>query len=152
MVMVILKRTDASHIDFQKLTKELDESLGVYYKEETSFYDALNTISNIEYAVVAYDDKGNCVGCGGLKKYANETIEIKRMFVRSNQRGKGIATLVLNELEKWATELHFKKSVLETLKEKLYAINFYKKNGYAVIPNFGAYKSAENSICFSKEI
>lgn len=67
-------------------------------------------------------------------------------------RGKGIATIVLNELEKWSHELNFKKCILETLKEKPYAIRFYKKNGYKTIPNFGEYIKAENSVCFEKEL
>ena len=36
--MVVIKRTDAKNTDFQNLAKELDQSLEVYYKEETSFY------------------------------------------------------------------------------------------------------------------
>ena len=112
----------------------------------------MNTISNIKHTVVAYNEKGECIGCGGIKQYNPKTIEIKRMFVDENQRGKGVATLILNELEKWGKELHFKQCILETMKEKSYAISFYKKNGYSVIPNFGAYKDAENSICFSKDI
>ena len=149
---MILKRTDAHNSDFQKLVKELDKSLGVYYKDEISFYSNLNAISDIEYAVVAYDEKENCIGSGGLKKYTNEIIEVKRMFVSPTQRGKGIATMVLNELENLAHELQFKQCILETMKEKTYAINFYIKNNYSIIPNFGAYKNAENSICFSKNI
>ncbi|MEP1489095.1 MAG: GNAT family N-acetyltransferase [Algibacter sp.] len=70
----------------------------------------------------------------------------------SSFRGKGIATLVLKELENWSNELNFKACILETLKEKPYAIKFYEKNNYKVIPNFGEYIKAENSICFEKKL
>ena len=72
------------------------------------------------------------------------------MFVSPNCRGKGVAALVLNELEKWSIELKFKKCILETLKEKPYAIRFYEKNKYEKIPNFGEYIKDEDSICFAK--
>lgn len=150
--MITIKRTDSTNTDFQELVKELDKSLGIYYKEETSFYDKLNKIEKIKQAIVAYDKEGIAVGCGGIKEYSKEAMEIKRMFVPVTQRKKGIATLILNELEKWSNELHFKKCILETLKEKHYAIGFYKKNNYNEIPNFGEYIKAENSICFEKKI
>ena len=150
--MTVLKRTDATNVDFRKLVKELDISLGIYYKEETSFYEVLNTIDDIKHAVVAYDDKNNLIGCGGIKAFSKSQVEIKRMYVVPTFRGKGIATLILHELEEWSTELNFEKCILETLKEKAYAISFYKKNNYSVIPNFGEYAKAENSVCFEKSI
>lgn len=150
--MTVLKRTDATNVDFRKLVKELDISLGIYYKEETSFYEVLNTIDDIKHAVVAYDDDDNLIGCGGIKAFSKSQVEIKRMYVVPTFRGKGIATLILHELEKWSTELNFEKCILETLKEKAYAINFYKKNNYNVMPNFGEYAKAENSVCFEKAI
>lgn len=150
--MTVIKRTITSNPDFKRLVKELDESLGVYYKEEVSFYETLNSLSEIKHAVVAYDKEGKPVGCGAFKKYTTKEIEIKRMYVVSSERGKGIATLILYELEKWGMELNCNKALLETLKEKPYAIAFYKKNGYKVTSNFGDYISAENSICFEKQM
>jgi len=149
---ITIKRTDSNNLDFQKLVKALDESLKVYYKEEVSFYNTLNVIDEIKQAVVAYDELGNLVGCGAFKKYSNEEAEIKRMFVPLIYRGKGIATLMLNELENWSKEFNFKKCILETLKEKHYAISFYRKNHYKETPNFGEYKSAKNSLCFAKQL
>jgi GNAT superfamily N-acetyltransferase len=150
--MIIVKRTNSDNVDFQKLVNELDVDLGVYYKEEQSFYGKLNNIEKIKYTIVAYDEEEKPVGCGGIKQFSKNEIEIKRMYVPPTYRGKGIATIVLNELEKWSKELKFKKSILETLKEKPYAIGFYKKNGYKIIPNFGEYIKAKNSVCFEKEL
>tara|TARA_R110000822_G_scaffold307236_1_gene434130 strand:- start:159 stop:614 length:456 start_codon:yes stop_codon:yes gene_type:complete len=148
--MITFKRTDSDNKDFQKLVKELDIDLGIYYKEEESFYGELNNIDKIKYTVVAYDEKGNPVGCGGIKEFSKSEVEIKRMYVPPTYRGNGIATIVLNELEKWSAELKFEKCILETLKEKPYAIGFYQKNNYKIIPNFGEYVKAENSVCFEK--
>jgi len=150
--MITFKRTDSDNTDFQKLVKELDVDLGIYYKEEESFYEELNSIDKIKYTVVAYDEKGNPVGCGGIKEFSKSEVEIKRMYVPPTYRGNGIASIVLNELEKWSTELKFEKCILETLKEKPYAIRFYQKNNYKIIPNFGEYIKAENSVCFEKEL
>lgn len=150
--MITVKRTNSDNLDFIKLIKELDADLNVYYKEETSFYGELNTLDKIKQVVVAYNDKEQAIGCGGIKEFSKSDVEIKRMYVPTTYRGKGIATIVLNELEKWSTELQFKKCILETLVEKPYAIKFYEKNGYKKITNFGEYIKAENSVCFEKEL
>lgn len=150
--MILVKRTNSDHVDFQKLVNELDIDLEGYYKEEQAFYDKLNTIEKIEHAIIAYDDKERPVGCGGIKPFSKNEIEIKRMYVHPTYRGNGIATIILNALETWSKELKFDTCILETLKEKQYAIGFYKKNEYKITPNFGAYIKAENSVCFKKEL
>ena len=42
--------------------------------------------------------------------------------------------------------------ILETGKRQKEAVQFYKKNKYTIIPNFGQYKNVENSICFIKQL
>jgi putative acetyltransferase len=79
-------------------------------------------------------------------------MEIKRMFVNPELRGKGIATKVPIELENWVRELNFSKCILETGKRQPEAIRLYQKNGYEIIPNFGQYKNVGSSVCFEKII
>lgn len=74
------------------------------------------------------------------------------MYTLPENRGKGIATKILTELEKWAAELSYQKCILETGKRQPDAIWLYQKNGYKVIPNYGKYLVMENSVCFEKEI
>jgi putative acetyltransferase len=74
------------------------------------------------------------------------------MYTLPEFRGKGIAAMVLHELEKWAAELSFEKCVLETGKRQPEAIGLYTKSGYKTIPNYGQYARIENSVCFEKAI
>jgi putative acetyltransferase len=142
-------RTNSSNENFQMLVRELDADLGIRDGEDHLFYARFNTIDNIRYAIVAYDSE-TPVGCGAIKEYSQDTMEVKRMYVAVNWRGKGIATTILKELERWAFELNYKKCLLETGKKQPEAIELYKKNGYQIIPNFGQYKNVENSVCFEK--
>lgn len=148
--MITIKRTNSDNLNFQKLVQALDLDLVDYYKEEKGFYAKLNTIESIKYAVVAYDENNRPIGCGGIKAFSEDEVEIKRMYVSLDFRGTGVATLVLKALEDWSKDLGFKKCILETLKKKAYAIRFYEKNKYEIIPNFGDYKSATNSLCLAK--
>src|SRR5687768_1227451 len=149
--MIKLIRTDSDNLDFIELVKHLDADLAERAGDEHSFYDQFNTVGKIKYVVNGYEND-NPVSCGGLKAFSSNTLEIKRMFTIPERRGKGIATKILDELERWAAELSFEKCILETGKRQPEAIGLYKKNGYKPIPNYGQYAEIENSLCFEKEI
>lgn len=149
--MITLIRTDSTNIDFTKLVKHLDAELAERDGEEHPFYVQYNKIDKIKYVVVAFEDS-KPVSCGAIKKYDKNTMEVKRMYTLRENRGKGIATKVLAELEKWAGELSYKKCILETGKKQPEAIAVYRKNGYKIIPNYGQYTGVKNSVCFEKEI
>lgn len=147
--MIICVRTNSDNNDFQKLVKELDADLAVRDGAEHAFYDQYNKIDTIKYALVAYDNTIP-VGCGAIKEFASDSVEVKRMYVLPNRRGQGIASIILTALEQWAAELNYTKCVLETGKRQPEAIALYSKRGYIIIPNFGQYENVANSVCFEK--
>jgi putative acetyltransferase len=149
--MIILKRTNSGSSDFKELVRELDADLKIRDGGEHSFFAQFNKLDLIKHVVVAYDAM-TPVGCGAIKKYDGNTMEIKRMFVPSARRGNGIASLVLQELEKWSSELGFEKCILETGQKQPEAIALYKKNHYMVIPNYGQYANVASSVCFEKKV
>lgn len=144
-----LKRTNAKNPDFVYLVKYLDAELAIADGDDHAFYSQYNKIDTIRHVVLAYDHQ-KVAGCGALKEFSPGVAEIKRMYVNPETRGKGIASIILKELENWARELAFTKCILETGKRQPDAIQLYKKNGYALIPNYGQYKGVENSFCFEK--
>jgi GNAT superfamily N-acetyltransferase len=149
--MIKLIRTNSGNRDFVELVKLLDADLAKRDGEEHSFYSQFNKIDKIKHAVVAYEND-KPVSCGAIKEFASNIMEVKRMYTLPVSRGKGIATKVLTELEIWATELHYKKCILETGRKQPEAIELYKKNGYKIIPNYGQYAEVENSLCFEKKL
>lgn len=149
--MITIKRTNSDDQDFIELVKLLDAELAKRDGEEHSFYAQYNKIDKIKYTVVAFENNGP-VGCGAIKEYSPNSMEIKRMYTLPGSRGKGIASAILTELEKWATELSCEKCILETGKRQSEAVALYKKNGYKLIPNYGQYAGVENSLCFEKEM
>lgn len=144
-----IKRTTSEHEDFRKLVAELDKDLAVKNGEANDFFVQFNKIDLIRNVVVAYEED-EPVGCGAIKAYDTTTMEVKRMFVPADKRGKGIASMVLQELEEWAKELGYEKCILETGNKMSDAISLYKKNNYNVIPNYGQYADIADSICFEK--
>ncbi|RIA09833.1 N-acetylglutamate synthase-like GNAT family acetyltransferase [Flavobacteriaceae bacterium MAR_2010_72] len=149
--MLHLKRTDSNDQDFRLLVKALDADLALRDGDDHDFYKQFNTIDVIKYAVVAYED-GVPVGCGAIKMFDSNTMEIKRMFVIPEFRGKGIAGKILNALEHWASELGCNQVVLETGINQQEALALYKKSGFERISNYGQYIRVENSFCFRKTL
>ena len=147
--MLTLKRTSSTNIDFQNLVKELDADLKIRDGDEAPFFAQYNKIDAIKYVVVAYLDV-EPVGCGAIKEYSSEIMEVKRMYVPQVQRGNGIASVVLKELESWAKELGYRKCILETGKKQPEAIRLYTKNNYQQISNYGQYENVLSSVCFEK--
>lgn len=149
--MITLKRTDSNNADFQDLVLELDRYLAITDGDEHAFYAQYNKSDGLKYVVVAYDGE-TPLGCGAIKHYADNVMEVKRMYVAPSARGQGIASSVLQELEDWTIQLAYKTCLLETGVKQLEAIRLYQKNGYSIIPNYGQYQDVSNSVCFEKTI
>lgn len=147
--MTILIRTNSDNKDFQDLVVELDKDLAKKNGETNDFFAQFNKIDLMINVVVALNDN-LAVGCGAMKEYDKSTMEIKRMYVPIEMRGKGVAVAVLNELENWARELGYKRCVLETGDKMLEAVGLYKKSDYKIIKNYGQYENVASSICFEK--
>ena len=149
--MIQLIRTDSSNPDFKAMVIELDADLRIRDGDDHAFYSQFNKIDLIKYVVVAYN--GNlAVGCGAIKEYSTGKMEVKRMYVSLENRGKGIAGVVLLELEKWAKELMATSCILETGIRQPEAIALYKKCGYFIIKNYGQYENVNDSVCFEKKL
>jgi len=149
--MINLVRTNSSNRDFIELVKKLDAELAQRDGNDHSFYSQFNKIDKVKHVVLAYENELP-LGCGAIKERDVSSMEVKRMYVLPESRNKGIAAKILLALERWAAEMAFTKSVLETGKRQPEAIRLYEKNGYARIPNYGQYVSIENSVCFEKKL
>lgn len=150
--MITITRTTSNNPDFLELVKHLDADL--YQRDGelmTTFFGQHNHVPNLATVIVAY--KGHRpVGCGAFKRFDDETVEVKRMFVFEHERSQGIASMILQSLEAWARELGNKFCILETGIRQPEAIRLYEKNGYDCIPNFPPYEGVNDSVCFKKNL
>ena len=146
-----IKRTNGSDPDFAGLVGLSDTFYRQTFGAAMDYYDRFNTIDTIEHALVIYDEHA-AVACGCFRLHDERTVEIKRMYVLPSVRNKGIATVVLAELERWVKELGYQTTVLETSKSLIEAVGLYRKNGYKQIENYGPYAGVETSICMMKDL
>ena len=149
--MVTIRRENRTSDSFITLIKLLDADLLERNGDLQQSYNVHNQTDYINHVVIAYFGD-EAVGCASFKLIDDSTVEIKRMFVRPEFRGTGIASLVLTELEVWAVEEGFLHAILETGINNPKAIRFYQKQGYTTIPNYPPYTGNPNSICMAREI
>jgi GNAT superfamily N-acetyltransferase len=147
--MIRIQRTDTDNQQFQRLVSELDKYLSGVNGSSDSFYAQFNKIEYLKHVVIAQIEN-QTVGCGALKAFDGESMEVKRMYVLPEMRRKGVADSVLKELEIWSKELGYPKCILETSIKMQDAVSFYQKSSYSIIPNYGQYKDMESSVCFEK--
>ncbi len=151
MTSLKTKRVHSSNKNFHNLITQLDNALNGKYQETQKEYNKYNKIESLDTVIVVFDEE-KPVGCGCFKQFGGDKVEIKRMYVSSDYRGKGISKLILGELEAWAKDLGFTKAILETGLKQAEAIGLYSKYGYHKIENYGQYKNLPNSLCFEKAL
>ena len=147
------KRTDGKDKDFiencRLLDIDLDRRVGKKIKRDK--YKKFNQIDEIQQAIVVYE--GNkAVGGGAIRRYNDEDIELKRVFVHAEYQGQGIGSKLVSLLIEWAMELGYKRMILETGELLAESCDVYKKLGFQVISNYGPYVDMEESLCMAKEL
>lgn len=75
-----------------------------------------------------YVDNNEIIGVMGIQDKTDVAL-IRHAYVRTNQRNKGIGTLLLKELIKDST----KPVLVGTWKAASWAISFYEKNGFCLV-------------------
>jgi putative acetyltransferase len=95
---------------------------------------------------------GVAAGCGAIQPLDDQTVEIKRMYVRPAHRGNGLARRVLAALEDLAAGAHYPVARLETGYRQVEAISLYESAGYRQIPVYGRYMNNPRSRCYEKQV
>ncbi len=149
--IIKLLRTDANNLDFKDLIILLDAGLAISDGKNHQFYTQFNKTDQINYVIIAYQNS-KAVACGAIKKYDENTMEVKRMFTSTQSRKKGIAGMILSELQNWAIEMDYTRLILETGIRQKEAISLYTKTNFILVPNYGQYAGIETSLCFEKRL
>lgn len=87
IMTIKVERTNSENKDFRKLVLELENHLTRADEIAHSQCKQYNKLESIQHVIVTYNDK-IAIGCGALRKYDQDTVEIKRMFVSAIVRYK----------------------------------------------------------------
>lgn len=146
-----LLKTNSKNTDFIELIQLLDKDLGERYGELQNQYDKHNEVDYINEVIIVYKNKIPAA-CGAFKEYNHNSAEIKRIFVKMENRQQGLAKLIVSKLEELVKDNGYKYALLETGIKQHEAISLYKNIGYEVIENYEPYVGNTNSICMKKTL
>ncbi len=132
------------------ILEELSANLYLRFGSDgrNSFTDWQN--NNAKFVFVTAELNNEIIGCGAIRPIEGNIGEVKRMY--SKFRGKKIGQTILAFLEKEAKQIGFTELVLETRVKNIEAVEFYKKQQYNIIPNYGKYIGRPEAICFGKSL
>jgi putative acetyltransferase len=109
-------------LSFQNFSKEL-ETIREQYAEPSG-------------ALLLACDGEAYVGCSGVRKFDEETAELKRMYVKNEYRGYQIGINLLQRSIELAKQLGYKKIRLDTLESMAKAQQLYSSFGFYEIPAY----------------
>lgn len=150
MMNVVLKEVNPKNNDLHELIFKLDSEMLKKYPEEGIFGLDFNDpkVNEVVFVVAYINDYP--VGCGGIRPLDSNSVELKRFYVDSEFRKKGIASKILLFLENKAKSIGYNSIKLETGPLQPESIALYRKFGYVDIELYGEYVNSKYSLCFEK--
>ncbi len=81
-------------------------------------------------------EAGPAVGCAGLRRLSEDTVELKRLFVRPEHHGQGLGKQLLAAAIAEATARGYRRMRLDTVPQLTTAIELYRRWGFQEIPPY----------------
>ena len=127
-----------------KIHRALAKEAETAYKIVCAYYEEIGVVARDDRAAFEQDYfadgagvwlatvDGEAIGCIALRRLPRprKSGEIKRLYVRVEHRGQGIAEVLLKALEAYATEYGYARLYLDSKKDLMPAIRFYRRHGY----------------------
>jgi len=119
IIRLVMKEFKAAGCGFSFNDSEVDDMYTAYAPERSAFY------------VVELD--GRVLGCGGFGPLAGadeNTCELRKMYFKSELRGLGVGTQLLNQCLEDATRAGYRNCYLETMDNMEQARRLYGRHGF----------------------
>ena len=136
----------------QALIAELESELAPLYPSESRHGYSVERLLAEGVAFFLIRQDSTPAGCGGVKLFGTEYGEVKRMYVRPQFRGLGLARQMLDHLTDYARRQGVRVLRLETGIHQRDAIRLYEGMGFQQISPFGEYKEDPLSRFYEKHI
>ncbi|MGY2085583.1 GNAT family N-acetyltransferase [Blastococcus sp. SYSU DS0539] len=95
---------------------------------------------------------GAAAGCGAWRVYPPGGVEIKRVYVAPAFRRRGLAQVLMAELESTAALAGHRSVVLNTGQKQPEAVALYRELGYVPVPGYGVYACAPDAVFLGKDL
>jgi len=143
----------ASPLDDQvrALIAELDAFNTRLYPAESNHFDSPEELAAARAVFLVAERDAVVIGCGAAKNCGGWA-EIKRMYLRPDARGGGVAAAILERLLDWARAEGLSLARLETGNVSEGALRLYRRAGFREIPAFAPYQPDPLSIFMERPL
>jgi putative acetyltransferase len=149
---ITIRRERPDQSDVLRLIEALDAlMIGLYPAESNHLLDVATLLDPAATFLVARG-QGEAVGCGAMLNDPRGWGEVKRMFVRPDQRGKRLGARMLAELEEIARTEILPLLRLETGIHNADALSLYRRAGFTERGSFGDYAPDPLSVFMEKRL
>ena len=101
---------------------------------------------------LAAEVDGEPVGSGAWRAMGAGVAEIKRVYVAPGHRRRGLAQLIVAELERSAAQAGCRSVVLNSGARQPEALRLYEQLGYAPVTPYGVYACAPDAVFLGKDV
>lgn len=127
------------------LFSEHDDFMRDFLGEDRDCYTRYSPAENIEKVWVAYEEN-EPIGCVAYRRKSDGIGEVKRLFIRSEYRGRGISKALLTEVKSHAKAEGCPKLFLDTRITLEPAVSLYRSFGFEITFQQGLYIQMETEI------
>jgi putative acetyltransferase len=138
--------------DVRKLIGELNENLLALTPPEFCFHMTAEQMAQPDTTVFLARDDGTAVACGALRRHADRTGEVKRMYTRPSHQGRGIGGRILAEIEALVHKEGSKRLVLQTGDRHPAAWRVYERAGFVRCGRVLDYPDSPHSVFYEKAL
>ncbi len=144
---------DANDPDVRTLVAESDDYLNSLYPPESNHAESLASLVSENSAFFVGYIGQQLVACGAVKLVKDDIAygEIKRVFVRKQQRGRRLAIALMTHLEDYVKSAGVDVIRLEAGPRQPEALKLYRKLGYTERGPFGRYAPDPLSVFMEKK-
>jgi putative acetyltransferase len=150
--MITIARESPRQDDVIALIRQSDALMQSLYPAESNHLVDVETLAAFNVHFLVAREQGRALGCGAFVLGEAGQAEMKRVFVAPAARGKGVARVLMEALERDAARLGVTLMQLETGIKQPEAIALYRKFGYAERGPFGSYQPDPLSLFMEKRL
>jgi putative acetyltransferase len=150
--MIAIARESPRQDDVIALIRQSDALMQSLYPADSNHLVDVEALAAFNVHFFVARERGRALGCGAFVLGEAGQAEMKRVFVAPAARGKGIARLLMEALEREAAQRGVTLMQLETGIKQPEAIALYRKFGYVERGPFGSYQPDPLSLFMEKRL
>lgn len=148
-IAIAVERPDTA--EARALLEGSDAAMAALYPPEDNYLLDVAALLAPEITFLVARLDGCAVGCGAIARREGY-VEIKRVFVAPEARGRGLSKRLMERLEAIAAAEGFALARLETGDRQPEALGLYRATGYVPCGAFGGYPEGPPSLFFEKRL